>query len=360
MANFIPISNFSGSTSLAAGELAFIGEGIIVASTSMTISGSSNNYIDNMGSIFSSLGVFFGSSSFLYNRASGTISGFNVGIDCLGSGSIVDNAGTIFGGGSGVEQESGSLTLINSGSITSGYQVNGGLKAAILILAPGALTLQNSGLVRAMLADSFAIRDGAGSVDTVTNSGSIIGKVALGGGADFFNTAAGKVAGVIDGGAGGDTIIGSALADTILGGTENDILTGNADNDGLTGGNGNDHLSGGFGRDTLTGGLNNDFFVFNTAPNTSANRDIVTDFSHVADTVQLENAVFTKLGAPGILKSAFLRLGTGAHDADDHIIYNHATGVLSYDVNGDAAGGVQQIALLQNKPVLTLGDFVVI
>ena len=91
----------------------------------------------------------------------------------------------------------------------------------------------------------------------------------------------------------------------------------------LDGGINNDTLFGGAGIDTLTGGANNDFFVFNTALNASTNRDTITDFNHVADTFQLENAVFTKLGA-GVhaLNPAFFRAGVKALDANDYIIYN--------------------------------------
>jgi Ca2+-binding RTX toxin-like protein len=194
----------------------------------------------------------------------------------------------------------------------------------------------------------------------VTNTGTIIGNVALGGGSDTFNTAAGKVVGTVDGGAGGDTITGSAFADIMSGGSEGDTLTGNAGNDALSGDAGSDHLAGGLGKDTLTGGANNDFFMFDTAPNSLTNRDTITDFVHSADKLQLENAVFTTLGAAGALKAAFFFAGAAAHDADDHIIYNHATGVLSYYAKGNAAGGVVQIAVLQNHALLAANDFVVI
>jgi len=131
----------------------------------------------------------------------------------------------------------------------------------------------------------------------------------------------------------------------------------------LSGGNGNDRLLGGLGNDTMTGGLNNDIFVFNTAPNTATNRDIVTDFNHVNDVFHFENAVFTKLGA-GVhgLNPAFFRVGATALDGNDYIIYNKATGVLSYDSNGNLAGGSVQVAVLTNatKPTLDASDFVVI
>jgi Ca2+-binding RTX toxin-like protein len=361
MANFVPTSNFSGNTSLAASEFAIIGPDISVASVGTTITGSSGNHIDNMGSILGVYAVFLGSTSFLYNQASGTISASQVGVPSIGSGNVIDNAGTIFGGRIGVELDLGG-TLINSGSITTGYELtSGGYNAAVFLAGSNAVTLQNSGLIRTMLAGSFAIQDIGSGIETITNSGSIIGKVALGGGSDIFNTAAGKVAGTIDGQAGADAIVGSAFADTILGGTENDTITGNAGNDILNGGANNDTLFGGIGIDNLTGGANNDIFVFNTALNAATNRDIVTDFTHGVDKFHLENAVFTKLGA-GVhtLSPLFFHAGAAAADANDYIVYNQATGVLSYDANGNAAGGAIAFAVLNNHPVLTYNDFVVI
>jgi serralysin len=106
--------------------------------------------------------------------------------------------------------------------------------------------------------------------------------------------------------------------------------------------------------------LNNDFFVFNTALNAATNRDIVTDFSHVDDTFRLENAIFTKLGAAGALNPTFFHNGAAAADANDYIVYNQATGLLSYDANGNAAGGAIAFAVLTNHAALGANDFVVI
>jgi serralysin len=360
MASFVPISNFSGSTSLGANEFAIIGPDIIAAAIGTAITGSAGNHIDNMGSILGIYAVSLGNTSFLYNQASGTISGARIGVVANGAGNIIDNAGTIFGGNIGVELDDGG-SLFNSGSITSGYGTVTNTNTTIFLGSSSAVTLQNSGLIRAMLAGSFAIQDVSSGIDTITNSGTIIGKVALGGGGDYFNTAAGMVAGTIDGEAGADAIIGGKFADTMLGGTEGDTLTGNAGNDFLDGGAGNDTLFGGLGNDKLSGGANNDFFVFNTALNASINRDTITDFDHVADTFRLENAVFTKLGA-GVhaLNPAFFRAGVKALDANDYIVYNRTTGVLSYDNDGNGAHTAIAFAFLQNHAVLAANDFTVI
>jgi Ca2+-binding RTX toxin-like protein len=121
-------------------------------------------------------------------------------------------------------------------------------------------------------------------------------------------------------------------------------------------------LNGGVGHDALTGGAGNDFFVFNTSLN-PANSDVIKDFANVAgnnDRFRLDNAVFTHLGAAGNLNAAFFHVGAAAADANDHIIYNKATGALFYDSNGDAAGGSNLFAVLASKPTLTASDFAVI
>jgi Ca2+-binding RTX toxin-like protein len=237
------------------------------------------------------------------------------------------------------------------------------------------LILDNSGLIKS---SAYAVYGDLG-VEHITNSGSIIGTIDLSAGNDIYSGAAGHLAGKVFAGDGIDTALGGIDNDWFEGGANNDALTGNAGNDTLLGGDGNDTLNGGLGNDvlngaanndtllgglgndTMTGGANNDFFVFNTALNAATNRDTVADFNHVNDTFQLENAIFTKLGA-GVhpLNPAFFRVGAAAADANDYIVYNKATGLLSYDANGNGAGGAIAFAVLTNKPALAANDFQVI
>ena len=86
-----------------------------------------------------------------------------------------------------------------------------------------------------------------------------------------------------------------------------------------------------------------------------------TDFNHVADTIRLENAIFTKLGA-GVhaLNPGFFHADPAAADANDYIVYNKATGILSYDNDGSGSHAAIAFAFLQNKPVLAANDFTVI
>ena len=90
---------------------------------------------------------------------------------------------------------------------------------------------------------------------------------------------------------------GSSIQQAIYGNEGVNFLVGNGGNDVLNGFGGNDRLYGGTGIDTLTGGAGSDLFVFNAALNATSNVDVLTDFNVAADTIWLENAVFTALTA---------------------------------------------------------------
>jgi hypothetical protein len=54
----------------------------------------------------------------------------------------------------------------------------------------------------------------------------------------------------------------------------------------------------------------------------------------------------TKVGAVGAVKPQAFFAGVAAHDADDRIVYNRATGALYYDSNGNLARGATLLAPL--------------
>ncbi len=118
-------------------------------------------------------------------------------------------------------------------------------------------------------------------------------------------------------------------------------LNGNSASNAINGAAGNDTIKGYAGNDTLTGDTGRTSFVFNTALNASTNVDTITDFNVAADTIQLDNAIFTAPMTAGALASAAFRANaTGlAADASDRIIYKTDTGELYYDANGSASGG---------------------
>jgi serralysin len=144
---------------------------------------------------------------------------------------------------------------------------------------------------------------------------------------------------------------GNALANT---------LTGNAAANSLSGSGGNDVLDGKAGNDVLTGGSGADRFWFDTALSASANVDQVTDFSVLDDTIVLENAVFTALTATGTLAAGAFRVGTGAGDADDRVLYDSANGSLYYDYDGTGASAQVKFATLAAGVGLTNNDFSVV
>ncbi|WP_243374856.1 hypothetical protein [Microvirga solisilvae] len=145
---------------------------------------------------------------------------------------------------------------------------------------------------------------------------------------------------------------------TIEGSNSNNYVTGTSGNDLLKGNAGRDVLWGKTGSDLLTGGTQEDAFVFDTAIGKDV--DYITDFNVVDDTIRLENSIFTKLTKTGALSSSFFVTGEKALDANDFIVYNKSTGVLSYDADGSGSGAAVKFAVIENKVALTAADFIVI
>ena len=137
------------------------------------------------------------------------------------------------------------------------------------------------------------------------------------------------------------------------GGTGNDTIKGNsADNhlfgfdgdDYLDGGAGNDQLEGGRGADTLTGGKGADTFIF--ASPLDGKADTILDFNfNEGDVLQLDHNIFTALQSGTLAADQFV-LGKAAQDANDHLIYDRATGELAYDPDGSGAAAAVTIARL--------------
>ena len=161
---------------------------------------------------------------------------------------------------------------------------------------------------------------------------------------------------------GSNRIDGNNANNKLNGDGGNDTLRGNGGADRLNGGAGNDYLLGGIGNDTLTGGTGNDRFYFDAALSASTNVDTITDFSVPNDTIALDDAIFTRIGALGELSTDAFRSNTSgnAGDASDRIIYETDTGNLYYDSNGNASGGHVLFAHLTAGLALTYHDFLVV
>ncbi len=169
----------------------------------------------------------------------------------------------------------------------------------------------------------------------------------------------GKAGSSVTGNGSNNTLTGNGGANAMNGGGGNDRLAGGGGNDRLNGGAGNDTMAGGAGKDTLTGGTGADQFVFNTAPGTSS-VDRITDYNVVADTIQLENAVFTGLRGGTLAAAAFVKNTSGnAADARDRIIYESDTGKLYFDKDGTGSAAKVHFATLDANLALTNADFFV-
>jgi uncharacterized delta-60 repeat protein len=158
-------------------------------------------------------------------------------------------------------------------------------------------------------------------------------------------------------GAGIDTLLN---IENLRGSSYSDTLLGNTGANTLLSGAGNDLLAGGLGNDTLIGGSGQDTFAFNSTLG-AGNIDTITDFNVADDTIRLSKGIFTTLTTPGVLAAeAFKILGNGGvEDGSDHLLYNTATGSLSYDADGSGAGAAVQIAILGTGLAMTNADFMV-
>jgi Ca2+-binding RTX toxin-like protein len=109
----------------------------------------------------------------------------------------------------------------------------------------------------------------------------------------------------------------------------------------------------------MTGGAGADTFLFDSALGKAGGVDIIADFARSQrDKIALDDAVFGAL-AGGLQVGEFV-LGKVAKQADDHLLYDPATGSLIYDANGSGAGGATLFAKLKPGTTLTAADFVIV
>jgi Ca2+-binding RTX toxin-like protein len=142
---------------------------------------------------------------------------------------------------------------------------------------------------------------------------------------------AGYGSNTVCGGAGNDTILGwgsvpvkvpqslEGRTSYLFGGSGNDSIEGGSASDVLNGGAGADILLGFGGADTLTGGSGRDIFKFGRVeftPDTGVgpgNRDIITDFHHRQDVIDLTS--YRNIFPPPEGQPGPIFLGTGSFEA---------------------------------------------
>ena len=125
-----------------------------------------------------------------------------------------------------------------------------------------------------------------------------------------------------------ESVTGSDFADTLIGSKRDDELKGQ---------NGND---------TMTGGKGADAFVFNNAPDSITNHDVITDFSQAEGDRFIFGipSAFPQLNEVdgGLDPSQFVaNPGGNPTNADHRVVYDTLTGKLFLDPDGNATSGDQ-------------------
>jgi Ca2+-binding RTX toxin-like protein len=245
------------------------------------------------------------------------------------------------------------------------YVLNAGAEVEVLSTTndagTAAISLNGNEFGQVLIGNAGAnYLDGGGGADTL---------VGLGGNDTYIVDADDRV--VEQGGGGSDSVAAktsyvlNAGAEVEVLSTTNDAgtaaidLTGNEFGQALVGNAGANILDGGLGNDLLIGLGGTDTFAFTSALGAN-NVDAINDFVGGTDRIALDDAVFTAIGGLGALNANAFFAGAAAHDADDRIVYDAATGNLYYDADGNGAGAALLFATLQGAPVLTASDFVVI
>ncbi|HEX8669006.1 MAG TPA: matrixin family metalloprotease [Allosphingosinicella sp.] len=243
----------------------------------------------------------------------------------------------------------------------------------LLLTGSAAVNGTGNGLNNSITGNAAANTLDGGAGNDVLNGGGGADKMVGGAGNDTYAVdAAGDI--VTEAAAGGTDTVQSAIGYTLgaeleylvltgrsaINGTGNALgnrLTGNSAANSLSGLGGGDKLFGGGGNDTLAGGTGADGFYFDTTLDATANFDKISDFAAVDDTVYLKRSIFTAFAADGTIAAAAFYAGTAAHDADDRILYDSASGKIFYDADGNGAGAAILFAQVTAGTTLTNLDF---
>ncbi|WP_428667705.1 M10 family metallopeptidase C-terminal domain-containing protein [Reyranella sp.] len=344
---------YVNATSDSVIEAANSGTDLVFSSVKYSLSG---QHIENL--TLTGSGNINGTGNSLANTLTGN-SGNNVlnggtGADTMAGGAgddtyVVDNAGDTV-----VEASGGGTDLVQS---SVSFSLSGQYIENLTLTGSGNINATGNGLANTLTGNSGKnVLDGGTGADTMAGG--------AGNDTYYVNGAGDSV--IEASGAGTDLVFSSAsyslsgqyLENLTLIGSGNINGTGNSLANTLTGNSGNNALNGGAGADVLTGGSGDDTFVFDSA--LAGNIDTVADFSVANDTIQLDQSIFGAITTLGTLSASAFFAGAGAHDADDRIIYNSATGFLSYDSDGTGANAAVQFAQLAGTPTVSNTNFTVV
>lgn len=126
------------------------------------------------------------------------------------------------------------------------------------------------------------------------------------------------------------------------------------------GGAGDDTLIGNDIGNTLTGGAGRDKFLFNATLDGANNVDTITDFVSGADKLYLNAAVFSALSSARLSQSLVSGAGITASSTAQQLLYDTATGYLSYDADGSGSTAAIRFAKLNGAPKLAASDIQIV
>lgn len=142
---------------------------------------------------------------------------------------------------------------------------------------------------------------------------------------------------------------GSAEGDRLSGGDAADIFEGRGGDDVLSGGRGDDILIGNTGSDILRGGAGADQFRFDRPTDGG---DTIADFASGADHIAIRAGGFGISEILLVSGAAPVAAGGGPQ-----FLFRTEDGILSFDADGEGAGGAVTIATLTGVHALSIGDF---
>ena len=140
-------------------------------------------------------------------------------------------------------------------------------------------------------------------------------------------------------------------------------LTGSSRADTLTGNEAANVLRGGLGQDLLNGLGGADKFLFDSRL-VLANRDQIVDFVSGVDKIVLDDDIFSALSGTTVgvtLNAANYHVGAAPLDADDYLLYNPITDLLSYAPAGSGSVNLLPVAVIpMGAQAPVAADFLVV
>jgi Ca2+-binding RTX toxin-like protein len=202
------------------------------------------------------------------------------------------------------------------------------------------LVLTGNGLAN-LIVDSHGsnVIDGGGGADTVSFKNASLGKQVFLNGGLAYNIYVATAPYYFE-------VDNLSSIENVVGSDQNDQIIGNAVANVLTGGLGLDSLSGGDGADK---------FRFVTM---GEGNDSITDFATSVDKIQVMSANFGGLPVGILNASRLVAAGTPLTTGDAVFLYDGS--VLSFDVDGNGAGGAVNIATLTGPNTLVASDIQVV